>query len=77
MQLGYNPECQDREAGFLFFLRRNPSLVKSSPVTVLAIVQERTSTEDLYFMRGVPLPLPLVGAEFSKWTVIDLTAPPE
>lgn len=47
----YNPRCQDRVAGFSFaFLRRNPSLVKTSPVTVLAIVQERSSTKDLYFM---------------------------
>ena len=46
----YNPQCQDREAGLFSSLRRNPSLVKSSPVTVLAIVQERTSAEDLCFM---------------------------
>lgn len=47
----YNPQCQDRVAGLLFSLRRNPSLFGFSSGAVLAIVQGRTrTTEDLCYM---------------------------
>lgn len=46
----YSSSCQDRVAGLLFCPRRNPSLLGRSSVTVLAIVRERFTTEDLCFM---------------------------
>lgn len=51
LTLAYNPQCQDRVAGLLLSLRRNPSLFGFSSGAVLAIVQETTrTTEDLCFM---------------------------
>ena len=52
----YNPECLDREAGLLLFLRRNPSLVESKLRHDLdncaGTIQ---ATEDLCFMKEIPL----------------------
>lgn len=49
----HNSRCQDRVAGLFVCPRRNPSLLGRSSVTVLAIVRERFTTEDLCFMATV------------------------
>lgn len=54
--LAYNPQCQDSDAGRLCFLRRNPSLLNPRSGAVLAMSQERFTTEDLCVMaKEVPL----------------------